>query len=297
MPWGRLDDSLYDHRKLDLLADHRLDGVGLWAVAISWCNRHLTDGHVPTRQIEKLGGTHDLAERLADVGLFDRADGGYLVHDFLHFNDSKKDVLERREKEAQRKAEWRRTRVSQRDNESRPGGTNASPTHDVPPGQADSVGVPPGQPTGHLSRRDSRARDVARDVARIPTRPDPTRPVPDQENLSTRERAGATGREDVAALLDRGWVKVTAKQRKVLDEVAARHDATGYAFAATVIRAAGPEADALAAVMQADRQWQDAQRRRADAEEQAWQQTKDQERAESNGRLGRVDEALKAWTP
>jgi hypothetical protein len=289
MPWGRIDDSLYDHRKLDLLADGRLEGVGLWAVAISWCNRHLTDGHVPTRQIERLGGTHDLAEQLVEVGLFDRSDGGYLVHDFLDFNDSKQDVLARREKEAQRKAVWRKTRMSQRDTTPRPGGTQDPSTHDVPVGQAVSTDVPAGHTTGQMSRRDSRARDVAR----IPTRPDPTRPIDSLE----RGSAGAGEREDVQALLDRGWAKVTAKQRKVLDEVLARHDETGAAFAAEVIRATPADVDALAAVMDADRRWQETQRRRTDAEDARWQATKADERNGAESALSRIDEAVKAWTP
>jgi len=282
MPWGRLDDSLYDHPKLARLeAEHRLTGVGLWAVTISWCNRYLTDGEVPARQIVRLGGTPELADELVAVGLFDQIDGGYLVHDFLDFNDSKHDVLERRKKEAARKAEWRRTRESGRSS----GGTSGAPTHDVPQGH-------PVEPSRRMSRRDSRARDVAR----IPTRPDPTRPDP-TENLSTRESAGAGEREDVQALLDRGWKRVTKAQRAVLDEVLDRHDATGAAFAAEVIRMTPAHGDPLAMVMDADRRWQETQRRRVDAEEQAWARTKAEDRNGAEAALSRIDETVKAWTP
>lgn len=55
MPWGRLDDSFYDHPKLDDLGSSRLAGAGLWAIAISWCNRRLTDGLVPRERIRQLG--------------------------------------------------------------------------------------------------------------------------------------------------------------------------------------------------------------------------------------------------
>lgn len=87
-------------------------------------------------------------------------------------------------------------------------------------------------------------------------------------------------REDVQALLDRGWKRVTKAQRRVLDEVSERHDATGHGFAAEVIRATGEDADPLAAVMTADKAWQDAMRRRLDAEEEAWASTKAQEKAD-----------------
>jgi hypothetical protein len=185
MPWGRLDDSLYDHPKLDLLpADQRLAGVGLWAVAISWSNRYLTDGRVPSKQIGRLGGTTELADELVVAGLFDEADDGYVVHDFHDFNDAKVDVLERRSKDAARKSEWRKRQLSRRD------------TSPVTAGQDDQPSTM-SQRDGEMSQRDmsqrdSRARDVARDVARIPTRPDPSRPIEKAPSpLSTRATNGA----------------------------------------------------------------------------------------------------------
>jgi hypothetical protein len=103
-----------------------------------------------------------------------------------------------------------------------------------------------------------------------------------EENPSARG-AGANGkgeRDDVAALLER-WPKVSKGQRRTLDEVLSRHDVTGAAFAAQVIRATPADKDPLAAVLEADRLWQDAQRRRAEAEEQAWADEKAAERADA----------------
>lgn len=211
MPWGRLDDSLYDHPKLDLLApDHRLEGVGLWAVSISWSNRYLTDGLVPTRQVERLGGSIALADELVVAGLFDSVPTGYAIHDFHDFNDTKTEVLERREKEAKRKAEWRNRHMSQRDTESRPSGTNGTAPHDVPQGQAKVDDVPAGQTAGQaapkMSRRDSRARDVAR----IPTRPDPTRPSKGSPSkTSTRATNGSEPLLDAREL--EAWSRYSRK--------------------------------------------------------------------------------------
>lgn len=103
MPWGRIDDGLYDHPKLDRLGAHRLAGVGLWSLAISWCNRRLTDGHLPADRIRLLGGTTALADRLVDAGMFDRCAEGYRVHDFLEFNESRETVEARREADRKRK--------------------------------------------------------------------------------------------------------------------------------------------------------------------------------------------------
>jgi hypothetical protein len=287
MPWGRLDDSLYDHPKLDRLEDaERLAAVGLWALAISWSNRFLTDGHIPRGRIERLGGTIALADALVGAELFDASSTGYEIHDFLEFNDSRADVIARREYEAQRKAEWRKRK--------RPGGTDdgtpEASTHDVPSGvpvgQADTKAsdVPPSVPVS--VPRDSRARGRS-------ANPGPSRPVP-AESLK-RGSSRANGRADITALHDRGWKRVTAAQRAVLDEIAGRHDLTGHAFAAEAIRSTGPDDDPLEAAMAADRQWQEAQRRRSDGEDLDWKATKEQERREAGERLGDLAEATEAW--
>ena len=72
MPWGRIDDDLYDHPKVLELGAHRLTCMGLYALALSWCNRYLTDGYIPSDRVKKLGGTPALAERLVRVGLWDK---------------------------------------------------------------------------------------------------------------------------------------------------------------------------------------------------------------------------------
>lgn len=150
MPWGRLDDSLYDNPKLDRLGKDRLACVGLWTLSISWCNRYLTDGLVPHDRIGRLGGTIPLADRLVEVGLYEPDPDGYVIHDFLHFNDSKSDVESRREYERTRQRERRRVA----------GNTN-----------------PDTLPTPHVVGDTSLARAGAA-AAAFPSRPLPARPFP-----------------------------------------------------------------------------------------------------------------------
>ncbi len=107
MPWGRLDDTLYDHPKLDALGSAKLQGVGLWTLAITWSNRWLTDGAIPTERIKKLGGSVALANRLVDAGLFDKTATGYQIHDFLEFNDSREEILAKRAQERDKKRRQR----------------------------------------------------------------------------------------------------------------------------------------------------------------------------------------------
>lgn len=112
MAWGRVDDGLYDHPKLDRLGRDRLAGVGLLTVAISWSNRRLTDGIIPTERVLLLGGTVALADKLVDAELFEKHPTGYLIHDFLDFNDSAETVRAKRDADAERQ---RRHRLAQRD--------------------------------------------------------------------------------------------------------------------------------------------------------------------------------------
>ena len=125
MPWGRIDDSLYDHPKLNDLGRYRLQCIGLWTVAISWANRYLTDGHIPTDQVKRLGGSTALADHLVRAGLWQKVADGYRVHDFLEFNAS------RREVEAGRAAARERMR-KKRSGEVREKFAFGSPTPSIP---------------------------------------------------------------------------------------------------------------------------------------------------------------------
>lgn len=286
MPWGRIDDTWYDHPKLDLLEDvgtwpDRLAAAGLDSLAWSWCNRFLTDGHVPAATVAKLGGTRELAELLVRIGRWEVSQTGYQIHDFLVYNDSRQQVLERRQKEANRKAAYRAAKSAKKAPKRRPArspaGTSRSAESNVP------GGVPPVvRAESHRVSRDSYAR--APGIRE--SRPDPSRPNVD-ESLEREIHGGE--RPDVQALLDRGWKRVTAKQRAVLDEVLARHDVTGPAFAAEAIRSTPADQDPLAAVLEADRRWQAAQRAQADTAELDWTATKGEER---NGAAGSISAIL-----
>ena len=168
MPCGRLDDSLYDHPKLDLIpVEERLAAIGLWARAISWCNRFLTDGLVPRDRIAKLDGTPALADRLVAAGLFEPAPHGYLIHDYLAFNVSREKTLEQRQYDAERKAKWRAERDAAKrvDNSAKkPSGRSHTGTPRTKRAPV-PAGVPPESQAE--SQRDSRTRE---------SRPDPTRP-------------------------------------------------------------------------------------------------------------------------
>ena len=82
----------------------------------------------------------------------------------------------------------------------------------------------------------------------------------------------------------------------MLDEVLARHDVTGPAFAAEAIRMTPPDADPLTAVMDADRRWQAAQRAQADAADGEWQETKAAERNGAHDSATKLGDVLRKAT-
>ena len=101
-----------------------------------------------------------------------------------------------------------------------------------------------------------------------------------KDRVNARHRAAILeaerqGRPDVATLLERtGWTRPTAKVAKLLDDLAARHDVTGYAWAADRIReapitSARPGDDVLQYLLEADAAWRAPRLEAADAEDRA----------------------------
>lgn len=91
MAWIRIESSVRTHPKF-LKAGP--DACWLWICAISYCQEGLTDGFVAESALDYLGvkNAASLASKLQDVGLFDIADGGFHVHDYLDHNKSAADV-------------------------------------------------------------------------------------------------------------------------------------------------------------------------------------------------------------
>lgn len=177
MPWGRIDDGFYDHPKLDRLGKDKLHAVGLHWLAVSWCNRWLTDGHVTTERVTKLGGTVRLADLLVAAELWERDADGYLIHDFLEFNEAKADVEAAREAEREKK---RRQRAGGAGKAVQSGAVVNAPgsgrfvSPHVSPGDTprDSLGVSP---------------QVSPSTVPLPSRPDHTRPDPSEAGARTNE--------------------------------------------------------------------------------------------------------------
>jgi hypothetical protein len=110
MPWGRLDDKANGNPKLLALSDA---AWRMWGCALIYCQSQLTDGFVPSDAIHTFGvkarNKDEVADELCQVKvpgrkpLWMKAAGGYVVNDYLDWNDSRESVVEKREKDRKRK--------------------------------------------------------------------------------------------------------------------------------------------------------------------------------------------------
>lgn len=79
MVWVRLADDFTDHPKV--IAAGPLAGW-MYVCALTYANRYLTDGFIPAGQVRRLAdvdGALSLADKLVDVGLWERAEGGFQI--------------------------------------------------------------------------------------------------------------------------------------------------------------------------------------------------------------------------
>lgn len=115
MPWVRIEDDFYDHPKFDKAGPL---GMALWVAGLAWANRNLSDGFIPRSRAhtlldytglafvwsgELVGGGNDvephmIVDALVDAGLWELAEGGYQVHDYLRYQPSAATVRKDRKK-------------------------------------------------------------------------------------------------------------------------------------------------------------------------------------------------------
>ena len=153
MPWGRVDDTYYDHAKVRKLPRPiRNAASGLYWRAISLCNRQMTDGVLTQEDIDLIDGTPEEVQALVRAGLLERHGKRWQVHDYLEFNKSRAEIIALREKlsEAGRsgglasgraRAEYAKDRARNR----APRGAKKPPPSDAE-GQASPTVLPPSRP-------------------------------------------------------------------------------------------------------------------------------------------------------
>lgn len=98
MAWVRIDDQAPRNAKL-LRAGPA--AAWMWVCGIAHAQAQMTEGFIPDIAIGTIGiagaeRSRKLANVLVSCGLFDRIDGGYMVHDYLEHNQTREEALARK---------------------------------------------------------------------------------------------------------------------------------------------------------------------------------------------------------
>lgn len=102
--WVKLDDQFCDHPKV--VAAGSAAGW-LYVSALCYAARLLTDGYIPANMVNRLADCddpQDAARRLVAVGLWEPAEGGYVIHDYHDYQPSSAKVKGERDAAKQRMA-------------------------------------------------------------------------------------------------------------------------------------------------------------------------------------------------
>lgn len=146
MTWVKVDDGFPEHPKA--LAAGPL-GLALWLCGLCYASRQLTDGFIPEGALRRLSDVPQAArhaDRLVEVGLWERVEGGWRIHDYDDHQRTREQVETEREaaRDRQRRSRERRG-VSQRDasvSHSRVTQPETETETDSPPGGAADARTP-----------------------------------------------------------------------------------------------------------------------------------------------------------
>lgn len=120
--WVKIDDQFPTHPKIMKAG---LEGRALFVTSLCYSANHLTDGFITVEvtplltAMSQISNGDSAVKKLLEVGLWEKCDGGYMIHDFLVYNPPSDKILEERRANAERQARFRDQR-----NKSRNGVTN-----------------------------------------------------------------------------------------------------------------------------------------------------------------------------
>jgi len=108
MAWVRIHDGAMGHPKIVGMFDWR-DPFHVWIWGMSHCQSHLTDGFITADAVPANG--RKSAAALVARRLWESAENGWRVHDYLEWNDSR-DTISRKRNEAKERMSAARVRSS-----------------------------------------------------------------------------------------------------------------------------------------------------------------------------------------
>lgn len=95
MTWFKMDDHFDENPKVIGLSDA---AYRLYVAAMCYSSRNTSDGFVPVAQISRLGVSLGTERELVQAGLWEAANDGFVIHDYLKWQRSKGEIEGQREK-------------------------------------------------------------------------------------------------------------------------------------------------------------------------------------------------------
>lgn len=138
MAWARLDDGFGDHPKVLELIDtlNEMAGaaaIGLWTLGLSYAHSTMRTakipGYIPRSFVHRARVPAAVGDWLYDVGLWEKADGGWIIHDFDDYLPSSE--LKAKRAEAGRRgaeARWGKKAAQEGSEEETPDGDSNLPS-------------------------------------------------------------------------------------------------------------------------------------------------------------------------
>lgn len=141
MAWVRLHDGAMTHPKVVGLSDA---AFRLWVWGLSYCQQHLTDGWIPPASLPaKCKPDALVSARLWHYA----AQGGFAVHDYLDWNDSRETIQKKRASLRERVSRYRGADTARARNASAPSGVvNSSDLTTTKDSEGESEGKPSAVP-------------------------------------------------------------------------------------------------------------------------------------------------------
>lgn len=104
--WVKFENVMPENIKIERSSDR---AFRLWVAGICFASRAKSDGFIPISKVLNLtnSATEKTVAELVNSGLFERVDGGYLVHNYLRYNPSSQRIRELQASSRDSTAKWR----------------------------------------------------------------------------------------------------------------------------------------------------------------------------------------------
>ena len=234
MPWVKLDDRFPSHRKIVLLSDR---AFRLYVSALCWSSENLTEGLIRDRELSvvaRIRGIKGAAKELEEAQLWDRADGGWQIHNFLEYNPDRAKVKAEREANAARQQAWRdRKRAEKEAKKAAEEAARNAHRNGITPDAAEPENDTTATATRHDDDTNARETDPTKnrssqvsEIRNGVSNGTPSRPVPSSVPPMEEQREKKASHDEPARIGDRP--RIPEASRPLVDKITAQGMAVGW---------------------------------------------------------------------